>query len=176
MKIIFLFLSLLWQTSFSCLPVSAQTTSEKPYLLLLSDSEERVLAAFPVRDGEAFAIRYIHSVALTPVEDYFLVSGKEIVLDKTVYQDFGAGLPHLPQKGQTMSTENGHIILSGINRKFSSFDLRVGRVADHTLLLDVHENGDHGARPAKTRSVRLSGLCKPGETITFSVTESSLHN
>ena len=56
-----------------------------------------VLCFFPVRRGKDWVrIRYIHSVAKSPVEDWFRVSQQTIFLERTVYQDFGAGLPHTP--------------------------------------------------------------------------------
>ena len=60
--------------------------------LVLRDSSGRELFSRPAPDGSEFAIRYRHSVALSPVEDWFSVSGGCIYLEKTVYQDFGAGL------------------------------------------------------------------------------------
>ena len=73
--------------------------------LVLRDSSGRELFSRPAPDGSEFAIRYRHSVALSPVEDWFSVSGGCIYLEKTVYQDFGAGLPHQPGQGQRMYTE-----------------------------------------------------------------------
>ena len=43
--------------------------------LVLRDSSGRELFSRPAPDGSAFAIRYRHSVALSPVEDWFSVSG-----------------------------------------------------------------------------------------------------
>ena len=57
--------------------------------LVLRDSSGRELFSRPAPDGSEFAIRYRHSVALSPVEDWFSVSGGCIYLEKTVYQDFG---------------------------------------------------------------------------------------
>ena len=75
--------------------------------LVLRDSSGRELFSRPAPDGSEFAIRYRHSVALSPVEDWFSVSGGCIYLEKTVYQDFGAGLPHQPGPGQRTADRAG---------------------------------------------------------------------
>ena len=109
--------------------------------LVLRDSSGRELFSRPAPDGSEFAIRYRHSVALSPVEDWFSVSGGCIYLEKTVYQDSGAGLPHQPGPGQRMYTENGKVVISGYHMALPSFDVRVGRVANHTLLLPEEGGG-----------------------------------
>ena len=113
------------------------------------------------RDGSEFAIRYRHSVALSPVEDWFSVSGGCIYLEKTVYQDFGAGLPHQPGPGQRMYTENGKVVISGYHMALPSFDVRVGRVANHTLLLPEEGGGQ--------KEIPLNSLLEPGQAITLTV-------
>ena len=114
--------------------------------LVLRDSSGRELFSRPAPDGSEFAIRYRHSVALSPVEDWFSVSGGCIYLEKTVYQDFGAGLPHQPGPGQRMYTENGKVVISGYHMALPSFDVRVGRVANHTLLLPEEGGGQMAIR------------------------------
>ena len=126
--------------------------------LCVRDAGGAVVAAWPMDEGQGFAIRYTHSVALTPVEDHFLIRDGVIRLDRTVYQDFGAGLPSAPEAGQHMSAGQGRIIMSGYDRPLPSFDVRVGRVAGHTLLLA----GAGGAR-----EVPLAELAAPGSALTF---------
>ena len=67
--------------------------------LVLKNADGAVLFSCPAREGLSFGIRYIHSVAKSPVEDWFRVSQQTIFLEKTVYQDFGAGLPHTSGAG-----------------------------------------------------------------------------
>ncbi|MDE7241351.1 MAG: DUF1850 domain-containing protein [Desulfovibrio sp.] len=117
------------------LPPAAGAADEGAGELCVLDAAGAVAGAWPLEEGQGFAIRYTHSVALTPVEDHFLIRDGIIHLDKTVYQDFGAGLPSVPEPGQRMSTGDGRIVMSGYARPLESFDVRVGRVAGHTLLL-----------------------------------------
>lgn len=126
--------------------------------LCVLDAAGAVAGAWPLAEGQGFAIRYTHSVALTPVEDHFVIRDGIIHLDKTVYQDFGAGLPTAPGPGQSMSAADGRLVISGYARPLESFDVRVGRVAGHTLLLPS------GAGQAE---IPLAELAPPGSALTF---------
>ena len=128
--------------------------------LVLEDAAGATLYSTPVENGTEFAIRYTHSVALTPVTDYFFIRDNSIWLDRTEYQDFGAGLPHTPEHGQKMRASHGMLTLSGYNRELGSFQLRVGRIANHILLI---KSGN------KWHEVPLDSLTAPGSAITFAV-------
>ena len=145
----------------SCAARNAQTPQiPRAGLLVLSDSAGKELFSQRLDEGQEFAVRYIHSVAKSPVEDWFSIEGDTIFLEKTVYQDFGAGLPHEVGEGQVMDFGNGHISLSGFHRPLPSFDLRVGRIAKHTLLIEQDNGG--------VREIPLDTLVRPGKAITFS--------
>lgn len=149
-----------WLALFLAAACAAQDCSR----LALLDANGRELFSRPMRPGAIFAVRYIHSVAKTPVTDYFRIQGHDIVLDRTEYSDFGAGLPHNPEEEQKMRVEHGRIIISGYNRVLPSLDLRVGRIARHTLLL-FENPADAGA----AEEIPLAGLAKPGSAISFRV-------
>lgn len=138
-------------------------------VLVLKNADGAVLFSCPARDGLTFGIRYIHSVAKSPVEDWFRVSHQTIFLEKTVYQDFGAGLPHTPGPGQTMSTGDGHIIISGYHKALPSFDVRVGRIAQHTLLLPREGAAEGKSALGMTREIPLAELAPPGSAVTFTL-------
>lgn len=159
-KLFFIFLSIFLVTN-SC--ASAQEADK--YLLVLENSEGKNLYTVPMSDGGEFAIRFIHSVAKSPVTDYFILKEGKVVLDKTIYHDFGAGLPHKPEKGQEMKSENGELSITGFNREIPELSLRVGRVADHTLLIF----GKEGSNVTPIVDVPLSTLSPPGSVIIFRV-------
>lgn len=130
--------------------------SSAPTLRILN-AEGAQLLEIPVKNG--FAIKYKHSVALTPVTDYFYVKDAKIFLDKTEYADFGAGLPTSPEGNQKMSAAGGKIKIENFQRELPSFQLRVGRVANHELIFfDV--NG-------LEKKIPLASLGAPGAELIF---------
>ena len=60
-----------------------------------------------------------------------------------------------------MYTENGKVVISGYHMALPSFDVRVGRVANHTLLLP-----EEGGRQ---KEIPLNSLLEPGQAITLTV-------
>lgn len=148
----------LFQLFAALLAFPAGATDAAEGELCILDAQGAVKGAWPLAEGQGFAIRYTHSVALTPVEDHFVIRDGIIHLDKTVYQDFGAGLPTAPEAGQRMRSADGRLVISGYARPLASFDVRVGRVAGHTLLLPP------GAGKGETP---LAELAPPGSALTF---------
>ncbi len=104
--------------------------------LVLSDGDTgQEYARYPLKPGEAFSITFIHSVNQTPVTDCYDV-GRDgaVYLRKTIYYDFGAGVPFDLNEGETLSyAEDGAMVISGIDRMIPDFYLFVGTVSDHTL-------------------------------------------
>lgn len=143
----------------------ADSEHEGRLRLLLRDSAGATLFAIPVQEGDIFAITYTHSVAQTPVTDYFLIKEKAIWLEGSVYHDFGAGLPHTPEHGQQLRQEQGRLIMSGYNKRLGSFDLRVGRVAGHELVIFT----GHDRNLAVDKVLPLDSLAPGGGVINFSI-------
>lgn len=150
------------------LPYPVFASSNNDQLLCLKNPAGQVIFSIPVKNGQYFIIRYIHSVALSPVEDYFKIWDDKIILDKTVYKDFGAGLPHMPSGDQKMSVYNGHIEITGYNMEFNSFDVRVGRVARHKFILLKPETSNV-QQCNQLVDIPLDYLSPPGSAITFSI-------
>ena len=142
---------------------AAAETEGRPSVLRLrvTDAAGRTRILLPFGNGSVFGIRYIHSVARTPVTDWFAVSDGCLYLENAEYQDFGAGLPHMPEGGQRMSTGNGKVVISGFHRALPRFDLRVGRIARHTLLLPAAGGGWH--------ELPLDRVAPPGSALTFHI-------
>lgn len=150
-----------------CISLAYAAETRNMPRLVLKDADGTVLYSCPMRNGASFAIQYTHSVAQTPVTDYFKIKNNEIWLERTIYQDFGAGLPHEPNKGQTLTRKHGQLILDGYNQRLSQFTLRIGRVAGHKLLI---------FRPSASTdeelvevAIPLNELAPPGSGITFQV-------
>lgn len=122
--------------------------------LTVADGAGTILHRFSVARGDMFYVSFTHSLAKSPVEEYFEITGvDEFRLRETVYADFGAGLPHEELPGQHMEFANGRIRLTGFNLAFRELRLRVGHIADHHVGIK--------AGPA----VRLAELARPGAEI-----------
>lgn len=86
------------------------------------------------RDG-CFALSHRHSVAKLPWVDEFQVGpGDVMVLSRTRYGAFGAGLPS-GDEGGTVSIEDGWIVIDGMDRRFASVALSVSSFTEHRLAI-----------------------------------------
>lgn len=104
-------------------------------LVLSNDDTGEVYAAYSLKPGEEFSITFIHSVNKTPVTDcYDVDKNGDIYLRRTVYYDFGAGVPFDIEGDEELTyAEDGAMVISGIDRLIPSFVIFVGTVSDHTL-------------------------------------------
>ena len=95
----------------------------------------KVIVSLPAASGERFTIRYIHSVDKTPIfEEFRLDAAKGIILEKTWFTMFGAGLGHWPGHGRLTQDKNW-ITIRDINRPLGSFILRIGALSvGHTII------------------------------------------
>jgi hypothetical protein len=118
-------------------------------LCLFVETDQGTRLIIPVKKGDPFSLKYIHSVQKTPVaENFIIVGADELVLDSTVYETYGVGLPFLPGEG-SFERRDGKFILSGIGRKFAKVALRTSPIAGQVLetggrtipLYALHESG-----------------------------------
>lgn len=83
-------------------------------------------------------IRYRHSSDHTPVEDIFRIGTEgEIVLIEERYRWYGAGLESHPAAADTEFSKGWTRV--HLHRVMPGFLLRVGEVADHTLIIHGQE-------------------------------------
>lgn len=130
--------------------------------LTIRDSELRWLWAQRVESGERFILRYTHSVARTQVDEVMRVEGRQIMVEASIYESFGAGLPSNPEGAQVLELSDGRLILSNIDLVQPYIEVRIGQVtANHQLLV-------HG------RVIPLSSLGKPGTSVRFSIEKATL--
>jgi hypothetical protein len=116
-----------------------------------------------MKAGEEFVISYTHSVNKRPVYDTLRVESDHLVIVKSRFDAFGAGMPE-------GSTDEGRLAVLPdgwlewvVNRPVPEIVVRVGRVAGHTLIV-------------KGREIPLAQLAEPGSALLFRVRKISLFN
>jgi len=130
------------------------------YLLLSNELTGEIVFRAKVNDGEQFSVSYIHSVNKSPVTEYYRIKDGNIYLTEQRFQAFGAGMETSPAQGQNMRMEEGDIVIDGFSRHIPYLSYFVGRIAEHTL-------------EWREKSIRLDGLCEPGQPVLFTVSKSS---
>ena len=124
-----------------CAALGVVVFAFRPRLFLTAENEKgEVVLILPVYEGERYTVRFIHSVARTPVDEIYEIAPDCSILRETVYDMMGAGLPYEPLDGQTFTTENGKYRISGFDMHIPALTYRINMVvADHTLLIGRNE-------------------------------------
>ena len=130
-----------------------------PVLEITGRREGRVLFCARVQPGEEFVLSYVHSVNRRPVYDTLRVEADYLVIAKSRFDSFGAGMPEASTQDGTLTVAEDGWMEWTVNRPTPEIIMRVGRVADHT----VHYRG---------RDIRLSDLAEPGSALTLRVRKS----
>ena len=109
--------------------------THQPHLVIRDFDNDNIILSLQVKSGERFTIRYIHSVDKKPIYEQFrLDPDRGLVLEKTWFRMFGAGLGHWPGHGQ-LTQKDGWITIDNMNYTLGSFILRIGSPGvDHTIL------------------------------------------
>jgi hypothetical protein len=126
-----------------------------------ANTGESVLCA-DMADGEEFVLSFVHSVNKRPVFDTLRVATGHLVIVKSRFDAFGAGMPETStEQGTFRVAEDGWLEWT-INRPLPEVVVRVGRVANHTLRL-------------KGREIRLADLAEPGTPLAMRVQNRSIY-
>lgn len=105
-------------------------------LCLFIETDQGKTMTIPVSKGDTFSLKYTHSVQKTPVAENFIIQAvDELILDSTVYQTYGVGLPFLPGEGR-FERQGNNFVLSGIGRRFDKVAVHAGREAGLVLEAD----------------------------------------
>ncbi len=126
-----------------------------PCLLLKDGDTGKVLAEYPLSEGEEFSVTFIHSVNNSPVTDVYEFRGAGIFVVRTIYYSFGAGVQSEVGEGQVLEFgDDGSMIVSGFERQINNLSYIVGTVSDHTLFIN-------------DESFSLRELCGQNTTVRF---------
>lgn len=146
-----------------CIPVLAALLWPLfPVLTVTSNETGETLWQQSVSEGDLFTIRYTHSVARTDVDEVIRIGNGELIIDSTVYESFGAGLPADIHGEETIKLEDGKVIINNIDIPQQNINVYIGQVvANHRLVIgkDV---------------LPLKHLSPPGTSVRFSVLKESI--
>ncbi len=121
-------------------------------LEIVPTDTERVTLCAKMRAGEEVTLFFTHSVNRRPVYDTIRMARDHVVVVKSRYDAFGAGMPeHSTAEGTFRVAEDGWIEWT-INRPMPEVVVRIGRVANHTLRV-------------KGRDIALATLASPGTAV-----------
>lgn len=109
-----------------------------PRLVLNSVKNNKVNFIFNINKKE-FLISYTHSVNKGRIRDYYIINtNNDIVLDKTRFVSYGAGMSD-PQENENIIITDDYIEINNIKKQIKDLYLFVGIVADHRIELDGKE-------------------------------------
>ena len=109
-----------------------------------------------VQPGEEFVLSFVHSVNRRPVYDTLRVEADHLVIVKSRFDSFGAGMPEASTPDGTLTIAKDGWLEWTVNRPVTEITIRVGWVANHTL--DI-----------KGREILLADLAQPGAPLTMRV-------
>ncbi len=123
-------------------------TFRSNWLVLEIPATGEIAWAAPLKNGEQFQLRYIHSVDLLPVFEAYTFEGTQLVLMETRFLSWGAGLGYMGEG--ILSGENGWTVIKEMQRQVGTLPLRVGTIAEQTILYRGAEVRLRDYLPAQT--------------------------
>jgi len=127
-----------------------------PVIEIVDGRVGRVAFCARVRPGEEFVLSFVHSVNRRPVYDTLRAEGEHLVIVKSMFDAFGAGMPEASTPEGTLTIAKDGWLEWTLNRPVPEITIRVGWVASHTLSI-------------KDREIRLADLAEPGQPLTMRV-------
>jgi hypothetical protein len=134
-----------------------------PASRLTAECNGKRLFAWPIRVGEACEVIFTHSVNQSPITDIIQWTGQDLVVVKSRFKAFGAGVP-VPSDGvgTEMIRAGESYELVGIDKAMPDFTVMTQTVPDHAVRLG-------------TREARLLELVGSGRQVTLAVKSVLLH-
>lgn len=130
-------------------------------LEIIDERSGRVVHCSRVRTGEEFVLSFVHSVNRRPVYDTLRAEGDHLVIVKSRFDAFGAGMPDTSTQDGTLRVGKDGWLEWSVERPAPQVTVRVGRTADHTL-------------HCKGRDIPLAELAEPGSALTLRVRRASV--
>lgn len=132
-----------------------------PALEIVDGRSGRVAFCERVQSGEELVLTFVHSVNRRPVYDTLRVMDDHLLIVKSRFDAFGAGMPEASTQDGTLRVAEDGWLEWTVNRAVPEVTVRVGRVAEHTLVI-------------KGREVPLLSLAEPGAPLALRVHTASV--
>ena len=127
--------------------------SRRPFLIVSSFSDPKEKLVFPLDDGE-FSVCYTHSVNKGRVRDFYCRKGKNLIIYKTQFVSYGAGMPEIQETpGAEFFVEDNVYTMKYTRSVGTQMLLAVGVVAEHSIIAGGKEYFLKDYFPAQTRLV-----------------------
>lgn len=101
-------------------------------VVVVETADGTELVSVPAEDGTEVTIEYTHSVERTPVRDVYVVDDGDLVMDRTEFRSFGAGLPS-HASGQR---EGDAYVHRPPDQRHETLIVATGHVAGHDLVVE----------------------------------------
>ena len=110
----------------------------KKTLFLYNDKDIKTAVSYPISTNDFFSIEFIHSVNNSPVVEYYRIDdNSNIYVYKTIYYNYGAGVPTNLEGNETISYgEDGSMIIDHIDKKIDSLTYYLSDIHDHILKIN----------------------------------------
>jgi hypothetical protein len=129
-------------------------------LQITSVKRGEVLYCAEMTEGEEFILSFVHSVNKRPVYDTIRVEGDHLLIVKSRFDSFGAGMPEASTGGMTLKVAKDGWLEWLVNRPLPEVTLFVGWVANHSIRL-------------KGRDISLASLAEPGTLLSLRIQKAS---
>jgi hypothetical protein len=121
-------------------------------LKFTTTKEGKTVLCAEMAEGEEFILSFVHSVNRRPVYDTLRIEGDHLLIVKSRFDSFGAGMPETSTENGTLQFDKDGWLAWTANRPVPEVNLSVGRVANHSLSL-------------KGREITLADLVEPGTSL-----------
>ncbi len=112
-----------------------------PVRCLTLTSGGALLYARAIRPGDSFEITFTHSLNLSPITDVVEWTGGELIVRKSIFRSFGAGVP-VPSDGigtELVRREDGGYELIGIDKRMDRITILTQKIPNHKITFGADE-------------------------------------
>ncbi|MGM9538500.1 MAG: DUF1850 domain-containing protein [Candidatus Onthomonas sp.] len=114
--------------------------NRETWLVLRNLQTEEVYARYPIQAGEEFSIEFKHSVNKTPVRDvYQITEDGQFHNIRCIYYGFGAGVQTQLEEGETLSYQDGAMIIDNIQKYSPQLTYSLLSISTHVLRVGEEE-------------------------------------